>query len=64
MVNIPEMPTGAEFDGLFIQPLTPIADSLIGSFFVGLLPLILVLVLLGIFRVPAHLASLSGLIVW
>lgn len=64
MVNIPPTPTGPEFDGLFIQPLTPIADNLIGSFFVGLIPLILVLVLLGIFRVPAHLASLSGLIVW
>ncbi|KAI9359510.1 lactate permease [Pilaira anomala] len=63
MVNIPPTPSGPEFEGMFIQPLTPIGGSLIGSFFVGLIPLVLVLVLLGIFRVPAHLSSLSGLIV-
>lgn len=64
MVNIPVAPTGPEMDGLFAQPLTPIAGNLVGSFFVGLIPLLLVLVLLGIFKVPAHFASLSGLIVW
>lgn len=64
MVNIPIAPTGPEMDGLFAQPLTPIANNLVGSFFVGLIPLLLVLVLLGIFKVPAHFASLSGLIVW
>lgn len=63
MVNIPVAPTGPEMDGLFAQPLTPIAGNLVGSFFVGLIPLLLVLVLLGIFKVPAHFASLSGLIV-
>lgn len=64
MVNIPVIPTGPEVAGLFVQPLTPIGGSLIGSFFVGLIPLLLVLVMLGLFRVPAHFAALSGLIVW
>ncbi|GAN01149.1 lactate permease [Mucor ambiguus] len=48
-------------EGIFIQPLTPIGDSLIGSFFVGIIPLIVVLALLGIFRVPAYAAAASGL---
>ncbi|KAL9557192.1 hypothetical protein MBANPS3_001495 [Mucor bainieri] len=48
-------------EGIFIQPLTPIGDSLIGSFFVGVIPLIVVLALLGIFRVPAYTAAASGL---
>ncbi|CAO0792467.1 unnamed protein product [Mucor circinelloides] len=48
-------------EGIFIQPLTPIGDSLIGSFFVGIIPLIVVLALLGIFRVPAYSAAASGL---
>jgi glycolate permease len=64
MVNIPVAPTGPEVAGLFVQPLTPIGNSLIGSFFVGLIPLLLVLVMLGIFKVPAHFAALSGLVVW
>lgn len=51
-------------EGIFIQPLTPIGDSLIGSFFVGVIPLIVVLVLLGVFRVPAYYAASSGLFVW
>ena len=63
-VNVPVAPTGPEMEGLFVQPLAPIANNLVGSFFVGLLPLLLVLVLLGVFKVPAHFASLSGLIVW
>ncbi|KAI8641835.1 lactate permease [Parasitella parasitica] len=48
-------------EGIFIQPLTPIGNSLIGSFFVGIIPLIVVLVLLGAFRVPAYYAAFSGL---
>lgn len=51
-------------EGIFIQPLTPIGDSLIGSFFVGIIPLIVVLALLGIFRVPAYGAAASGLFTW
>lgn len=51
-------------EGIFIQPLTPIGDSLIGSFFVGIIPLIVVLALLGIFRVPAYSAAASGLFTW
>lgn len=64
MVNVPIAPVGPETEGVFIQHLTPIANNLVGSFFVGLIPLLLVLVLLGVFKVPAHYSSLSGLIVW
>lgn len=64
MVNVPIAPIGPETEGVFVQQLTPIGGSLIGSFFVGLIPLLLVLVLLGVFKVKAHFASLSGLIVW
>lgn len=64
MVNVPPIPTGPEVAGLYVQPLTPIGGSLVGSFFVGLIPLLLVLVLLGIFRVRAHYSALAGLIVW
>ncbi|KAI9261751.1 lactate permease [Sporodiniella umbellata] len=48
---------------VFIQPLKPIGNSLIGSFFVGLIPLILLLVLLGVFNIPAYYASFAGLVV-
>jgi lactate permease len=51
-------------EGIFIQPLAPIGDSLIGSFFVGIIPLIAVLILLGVFRVPAYYAAFIGLFVW
>lgn len=51
-------------EGIFIQPLTPIGNSLIASFFVGIIPLVLVLVLLGVFRVPAYYASFAGLVLW
>lgn len=64
MVNVPITPSGPEMEGLFVQQLAPIGGSLVGSFFVGLIPLLLVLVLLGVFRVPAHYSSLAGLIVW
>ncbi|CEI87442.1 Putative Lactate permease [Rhizopus microsporus] len=61
---IPSPPPVNETVGLFVQELTPIGNSLVGSFFVGLIPLLLVLVLLGIFKVPAHYSSASGLVVW
>lgn len=64
MVYIPVAPDNATTAGLFVQPLTPIGGSLVGSFFVGLIPLIVVLVMLGVFRVPAHYSAFSGLVVW
>ncbi|KAI9029596.1 lactate permease [Phycomyces nitens] len=60
---VPEVPAYAYEQNLFVQELHPIGGSMVGSFFVGLIPLLLVLVLLGVFRVPAYLASLSGLII-
>lgn len=60
----PPPPESIVQSGIFIQRLTPIGDSLIGSFFVGIIPLLIVLVMLGIFRVPAYYASFTGLIVW
>ncbi|KAI9280783.1 lactate permease [Sporodiniella umbellata] len=62
-VYTPNPPHISETVGIFVQELTPIRGSLIGSFFVGLIPLLMVLVLLGIFKVPAHYSSASGLIV-
>ncbi|OAD69010.1 hypothetical protein PHYBLDRAFT_67108 [Phycomyces blakesleeanus NRRL 1555(-)] len=63
MVNIPTVPPSIYETGVFVQPLAPIGDSLIGSFFVGLIPLLLVFVLLGICRIPAHFASLAGIFI-
>jgi glycolate permease len=60
----PPPPDSVIQSGIFIQQLTPIGNSLIGSFFVGIIPLLVVLVLLGVFRVPAYYAASSGLIVW
>lgn len=60
----PAPPESIIKEGLFIQPIAPIGGSLIGSFFVGVIPLIIVLVALGVFRLPAHYSSLSGLTVW
>ena len=48
---------------MFQQLLTPVGDSLVLSFLVAVLPILAVLVLLGVFRRPAWLASLVGLIV-
>lgn len=50
-------------DGLFHQPLTPIGGSLAGSFLVGIIPILVVLVLLGIVRLAAWLSSAIGLVV-
>lgn len=63
MVDIPTAPAEA-YDDYFVQPLAPIGGSLVGSFFVGLIPLILVLILLGVLRMPAHYASFISLVVW
>jgi lactate permease len=48
---------------MFQQLLTPVSDSLGLSFIVAILPILVVLVLLGVFRRPAWQASLAGLVV-
>ncbi|MDR2853416.1 MAG: L-lactate permease [Burkholderiaceae bacterium] len=48
---------------MFHQLLTPIGDSLLWSFIVAALPIIIVLALLGWARWPAWRASLAGLVV-
>jgi len=48
---------------MFRQLLTPVAESLPLSFIVAALPVLVVLVLLGVFRRPAWQASLAGLVV-
>ena len=63
MIEIPVAPPEA-YEHYFVQELAPIGGSLVGSFFVGVIPLLLLLLLLGVFRMPAHFAALSGLIVW
>ena len=47
---------------MFHQLLTPVAGNLFLSFLVGFIPLIVVLVLLGVVRLPAWQAALSGLV--
>ncbi len=47
---------------MFQQLLTPVAGSLPASFVVATLPIVVVLVMLGVFRRPAWQASLGGLI--
>jgi lactate permease len=49
-------------DGLFHQLLTPIGDSLLLSFLVASIPIIVVLVMLGVFQRPAWQSSLAGLV--
>jgi lactate permease len=48
---------------MFHQLLTPVGGSLFLSFLVGMIPIAVVLVLLGIVRLPAWQAALAGLIV-
>lgn len=62
--NIPPIPQSAYDEGLFIQEISPIRGSLVGSFFVGVIPLLTVLLFLGAFRLPALISSAAGLIVW
>ena len=63
MIEIPVAPPEA-YENYFVQELAPIGGSLVGSFFVGVIPLVLLLLLLGVFRMPAHYAAITGLIVW
>ncbi|WP_405985982.1 L-lactate permease [Streptomyces sp. NBC_00872] len=46
---------------MFVQQLEPVADSLALSALVAALPLATVLILLGVIRMKAHLAGLTGL---
>ncbi|TIC84582.1 L-lactate permease [Nocardioides sp. GY 10127] len=46
----------------FTQELAPVGGSLAASALVALLPLLVVFVLLGAFRLPAHVAALAGLV--
>src|SRR5450631_2813587 len=48
---------------MFHQILEPVASNLFLSFLVGFIPILVVLVLLGIVRLPAWQASLAGLVV-
>ena len=48
---------------MFHQILIPVAGNLFLSFLVGFVPIILVLVLLGVVRLPAWQAALAGLVV-
>ncbi len=48
---------------MFSQLLTPVGDSLLLSFLVAILPVVTVLVLLGLLRLPAWLAAGAGLLV-
>ncbi len=48
---------------MFHLILTPVADNLFLTFLVGIIPIVVVLVLLGIVRRPAWQAALAGLIV-
>ena len=47
---------------MFQQLLTPVAGSLLLSFLVALIPIVVVLVMLGVYRRPAWQASLAGLV--
>jgi len=48
---------------MFHQILEPVASNLFLSFLVGFIPILVVLVLLGIVRLPAWQASLAGLVI-
>jgi len=48
---------------MFHQLLEPVASNLFLSFLVGFIPILVVLILLGIVRLPAWQASLAGLVV-
>lgn len=52
-----------EQTAIFHQLLTPVGDSLLLSFLVATIPIIVVLVMLGVLRRPAWQASLAGLAV-
>jgi lactate permease len=48
---------------MFHQLLVPVANNLYLSFLVGILPMLVVLVLLGVVRRPAWQAALAGLVI-
>jgi lactate permease len=48
-------------DGDFSQRLNPVGDSLTASALVGLIPLLVVFVMLGVVKAKAHVAALCGL---
>jgi len=48
---------------MFRQLIDPVAHNLFLSFLVGFIPIVVVLVLLGIVRLPAWQAALAGLVV-
>lgn len=48
---------------MFHQILTPVVGSTFLSFLVGMIPIVVVLVLLGIIRAPAWISALSGLVI-
>ncbi|MBX5451447.1 L-lactate permease, partial [Thermogemmatispora sp.] len=48
---------------MFHQLLTPVANNLFLSFLVGIIPIAVVLILLGVVRLSAWLSALAGLIV-
>ena len=48
---------------MFHQLLTPVGDSMLPSFLVAAIPIVVVLALLGVLRRPAWQASLAGLVV-
>jgi len=48
---------------MFHQLLQPVANNLFLSFLVGIIPILVVLVLLGVVRRPAWQAALAGLVI-
>ncbi|MGF6921111.1 L-lactate permease [Paraburkholderia sp. 40] len=56
----PAIPLSA--GAIYTQPLTPVSNSLLLSFVVAAIPIVVALVMLGILRRPAWQASLAGLI--
>ncbi|REG48796.1 lactate permease [Paraburkholderia sp. BL6669N2] len=56
----PAIPLSA--GAVYTQPLTPVSNSLLLSFVVAAIPIVVALVMLGILRRPAWQASLAGLI--
>ncbi|CAD6560077.1 L-lactate permease [Paraburkholderia kirstenboschensis] len=56
----PAIPLSA--GAIYTQPLTPVSNSLLLSFVVAAIPIVVALVMLGILRRPAWQASIAGLI--
>ena len=63
--SLPGAPASAQMpfaDGDFTQKLDPVANSLAASAVVGIVPLLVVFLLLGVFKTKAYVAALSGLV--